>query len=205
MDTKAKLLKLCKVHVRKLIENILYSHYHTHLSLKNLDVFLFNSVYFIACTSFSFLIVPGSRGNHWMWLMWGGWKSGSGHLKPLRLGQHAHGAWRHHWRRLQKKTKKKKQALQCWLVQDGSDVHKLLTWIEGWCSMKTKRHLLVYQLHGKQWHFPFGSAWPSSKREEDHSSRSEVTLRSECLLRVVCVVRWFVFFNVDFISVFERG
>lgn len=85
-----------------------------------------------------------------------------------------------------KKTskKKKKKPLQCWLVQDGCDVHKWLTWIEGWCSMKTKRHLLAYQLHGKQWHFPFGSAWPSSKREEDHSSRSEVTLQSECLFHV---------------------
>lgn len=100
------------------------------------------------------------------------------------------------------KKQKKKQAIQCWLVQDGFDVHKLPTWIEGWCSMKTKRHLLAYQLHGKQWHFPFGSAWPSSKREEDHRSRSEVTLRSECLLHVVCVVPWFVFFNVDFVSVF---
>lgn len=100
------------------------------------------------------------------------------------------------------KKKQKKQAIQCWLVQDGFDVHKLPTWIEGWCSMKTKRHLLAYQLHGKQWHFPFGSAWPSSKREEDHRSRSEVTLRSKCLLHVVCVVHWFVFFNVDFVSVF---
>lgn len=125
-----------------------------------------------------------------------GGKAGSVHLKPLWLGEHAHGTQRRHWRRLQKK------AIQCWLVQDGFDVHKLPTWIEGWCSMKTKRHLLAYQLHGKQWHFPFGSAWPSSKREEHHRSRSEVTLWSECLLHVVCIVKWFAFFNVDFVPVF---
>lgn len=60
----------------------------------------------------------------------------------------------------------KTQAVQCWLVQDGHDVHKLPTWIEGWCSMKTKRHLLAYQLHGKRWHFPFWLCMAEFKREK---------------------------------------
>lgn len=60
----------------------------------------------------------------------------------------------------------KTQAVQCWLVQDGHDVHKLPTWIEGWCSMKTKRHLLAYQLHGKRWHFPFWLCMAEFKKEK---------------------------------------
>lgn len=60
----------------------------------------------------------------------------------------------------------KTQAVQCWLVQDGRDVHKLPTWIEGWRSMKTKRHLLAYQLHGKRWHFPFWLCMAEFKKEK---------------------------------------
>lgn len=133
-----------------------------------------------------------------MRMMWGGWKCWQRPPEASPVGT------ARSWglaAPLKKTSKKQTQALQCWLVQDGCDVHKWLTWIEGLCSMKTKRHLLAYQLHGKQWHFPFGSAWPSSNREEDHSSRSEVTWCSGCLLRVVCVVHWFIFLNVDFISV----
>lgn len=149
MGTKTKLPKLCKAHVRKLKEKKkLSSHHYTHLKPKQFhrSFTYFSIKYRVLHSVHLFFIFTCSTGNHLMWMMSLGWKAGSVHLKPLWLGQHAHGTRRRHWRRLQKNKKKTSNTV---LTCPG--------WI--WCSQITNLNWRLVQHENKAPSVSLPTAW----------------------------------------------